>query len=142
MKNYVEMKQWRKVTKASVAMQVLQCRMFIDLENEMFYDDPYNIDDPTVSWSLGQGDESPARTSQLPQQQGIIITCDTVAQLVLTTTPILENKASASKVPATGVDTLFIELCASEDSELTKQVPYRSAALRITEKEDRTFSSM
>ena len=31
---------------------------------------------------------------------------------------------------------------ASEDSELTKQVPDRSAALRFTEKEDFTFSSI
>ena len=60
-KNYFEMKQMGNVTKASVAMSVLQCNMLIDSENEMFYDDPYDIDDPTVSWSLGQGDESAAR---------------------------------------------------------------------------------
>ena len=39
-----------------------------------------------------------------------------------------------------GVDTLLIELCASENSELTRQVPYRFAALRITEKQDLTSS--
>ena len=34
--------------------------------------------------------------------------------------------------------TLLIEFCASADSELTKHVPYGSAALRITDKEDFT----
>ena len=35
-----------------------------------------------------------------------------------------------------GVDTLRIELCASKNSELTEQVLDRSAALRITDKEN------
>ena len=39
-----------------------------------------------------------------------------------------------------GVDALLIKLCASEDSELTKNVTYGSAALRITDKEDFTKS--
>ena len=89
----------------------------------MFYDDPYDIDDQIAC-----------------EQRGIIFTCDTVAQLVLTATCILENKASASKIHVIEVDTLFIELLASEDSESTKQVFYRSADLRISEKEDFTFS--
>ena len=40
------------------------------------------------------------------------------------------------------VDTLFIELGASENSELTNQVLYVSIAVRITEKEDLTLSSI
>ena len=59
-KNYFEMKRKGTVIKASVAMPVLQCKIFVDSENDVFYDDPYDIDDPTVSWSLGQGAESPA----------------------------------------------------------------------------------
>ena len=35
--------------------------------------------------------------------------------------------------PLRGVDSILIELCASEESELIKNVPYGSAALRITE---------
>ena len=38
-----------------------------------------------------------------------------------------------------GIDQLLIELCAS-DSELTKNVPYCFAALRITDKENLTNS--
>ena len=41
-------------------MPVLQCIIFLDSENELFYDDPYDVDDPTISWLLGQGDERPA----------------------------------------------------------------------------------
>ena len=37
-----------------------------------------------------------------------------------------------------GVGTLLIEFCASKDSELTKNVPYGFAALRIMDKEDFT----
>ena len=39
------------------------------------------------------------------------------------------------------VDNLLIELCASNSSELTEQVPYRFAALLITDKEDLTRSN-
>ena len=42
--------------------------------------------------------------------------------------------------PVGGVNTLLIEFCASDNSELTRQVPYRSAALRISEKQDLTRS--
>ena len=54
---------------------------------------------------------------------------------------VLEGKGPASIFPVRGVDTLLIEFCASENSELTRHVPYRSAALRITEKQDLTCSS-
>ena len=37
-----------------------------------------------------------------------------------------------------GIDTLLIELCASDKSTLTALVPHRSAAARITEKPDLT----
>ena len=48
-KIYFEMKQLGKVTKASVAMPVLPCKMLVDSENELSYDNPFDIDDPTVS---------------------------------------------------------------------------------------------
>ena len=54
---------------------------------------------------------------------------------------VLDGKGPASIRPVRGVDTLLIEFCASENSELTRQVPYRFAALRITEKQDLTCSS-
>ena len=40
------------------------------------------------------------------------------------------------------VHALLIELCASADSELVRNVPYGSAALRITDKEDFTKRSI
>ena len=43
--------------------------------------------------------------------------------------------------PVEGVDALLIELCASKNFELTEQLPYRSAALRITDKENLTRSN-
>ena len=44
-------------------------------------------------------------------------------------------------IPPVGwVDALSIELCASKNTESTEQVPYRFAALRITDKEDLTSS--
>ena len=117
-KHYVDMKNNCKIQKASVALPVLQCQMFLDSENELFYDDPYDADDPAIFWLLGQGGERPAlqiAAAAVPtcQQRGIIITGDAVAELVRNATFISENKASASKVLGTGVDTLFIELCAS-----------------------------
>ena len=39
-----------------------------------------------------------------------------------------------------GIDVLFIALCASENSDLARHVPYRSATMRITLKEDLTRS--
>ena len=39
-----------------------------------------------------------------------------------------------------GVNTLLVEFCASDNSELTRQVPYRSAALMITETQHLTCS--
>ena len=39
-----------------------------------------------------------------------------------------------------GVDAVLIELCASKNFELTEQVPYRSGALRIADKDGRTRS--
>ena len=35
-----------------------------------------------------------------------------------------------------GIDHLLIELCAGHSSELTRTVPHRSAAIRITERMD------
>ena len=47
------MKQKGKIVKAAVAMPALACKMFLDTENETFYAYPYDIDDPSVSRSLG-----------------------------------------------------------------------------------------
>ena len=91
---------------------------------------------------LGQGDTRQAlqfAVAAVPiPRHGIIITGATIAQLVLSATFIVE-KESAKRF-SRGLDTLLVELCASDDSELIKQVPYRSAAMRITEKENLTHS--
>ena len=60
--------------------------MFLDLENELLYDDPYDIDDPTVAWSLNQKVEFFAprfAAAAIPtcQQKGIIISCDIISEL-------------------------------------------------------------
>ena len=39
-----------------------------------------------------------------------------------------------------GIDSLLIELCASDHSELTRQVHYGSTAIRITQSRDLTNS--
>ena len=49
---YVEMKKNCKIQKTSLALPVLRCNMFLDSENELFYDDPYGIRNPTVAWLL------------------------------------------------------------------------------------------
>ena len=125
-------------------MPVLHCKMFLDSEKELFYDDPYDIDDPTVSWLLGQGAYSPAQqiaAAAVPiPKHGIIIAGAIIAQLVLSTTSILE-KESAKRL-ARGIDTLLVELCASDDSDLIKQVPYRPAVIWITENENLTHSQI
>ena len=54
---FVEMKRKGEIPKVSVALQVLQCKMFLDSENELFYDDPYDAGYPTASWSLDHGAE-------------------------------------------------------------------------------------
>ena len=54
---------------------------------------------------------------------------------------VLEGKASMLIPPVGGVDALLMELCASKQIELTEQVPYRSAALHITDNEDLTRSA-
>ena len=51
-KLYSEMKKKGKIVKTAVAMPSLACKMFLDSENETFYDEPYAIDDSSVSWSL------------------------------------------------------------------------------------------
>ena len=75
-------------------MLVLQWKMFIDSENELFYDDPYDADDPAIFWLFRQGGERLAlqiAAAAVPtcQQRGIIITGDTVAQLVFNAAAIL-----------------------------------------------------
>ena len=76
--NYYEMNRRGKVTGQSVAMPVLQFNMFFDSKNELFYDDPYDIDDPAASWSLGKGEvhSSPqvaAAAVPTSRLQGIVV---------------------------------------------------------------------
>ena len=39
------MKKKGKIVKAPVAMPALACKMFLDSENETFYDDPSDVDE-------------------------------------------------------------------------------------------------
>ena len=55
------MKKKVKVPKVSLALPVLQCKMFIDSKNELFYDDPYDADDFVVDWSFKEKDNCAAR---------------------------------------------------------------------------------
>ena len=49
------MKKKGKVKKtAAVAMPALACKWFLDIENERFYDDPYDAEDPFITWSLDE----------------------------------------------------------------------------------------
>ena len=120
------MKKIRKVTNATVAMPVLQCNRFVDSENEILFDDPYDVADPTVSWSLGQGNECRAPQSAIAAlpipKRCIIITGATIAQIVISAKSVLENKRHIPLV--IGIDVLFIELCASEDSYLNKHLHF------------------
>ena len=77
------MKKEGKIAKVAFAMPALACKMFHDTETETFYDDPYDVDEPNVSWFLGQGN-----TRQAPQfgaaavpnpKHWIIITGATIA---------------------------------------------------------------
>ena len=111
-------------------MPVLQCKMFIDSKNEFFYDDPSDIDDPAVSWFLGKGEvhstpQVAAAAVPTARLQGIVVTGDTVAQIPQPAISIIESKASTIGL-VLRVDTLFIELCASVNFELTNQRNRRS----------------
>ena len=80
------MKRKGKVTGPSVAMPVLQCKMFIDSKNELFYDYPYDIDDPAASWFLCKGEvhstpQVAAAAVPTFRLQGIVVTGDAVAQI-------------------------------------------------------------
>ena len=84
-KNYFERKTTAKVQKVSVALPVLQCKMFIDSENELFHDDPYNTD-LTALWSLNDGVKLSvpciaAVAAPTRQRNVIIIAGDTVSEL-------------------------------------------------------------
>ena len=119
-------------------MPVLQCKMFIDSKNELFYDDPYKIDAPAAFWFLGKGEvhSSPqvaAAAVPTSRLQGIVVTGDTVAQIAQSAISIMEKHASTIGL-VLRADALFIELCASDNSELTNQVLYKSIAVRIAEK--------
>ena len=49
---YVDMKINCKIQKTSLALPVLRCNMVLDSENELFYDDPYGIRNPTAALLL------------------------------------------------------------------------------------------
>ena len=115
--------------------------MFLDSENELFYDHPYDTVDSIVDWSQRGNDERVAPQLAVAavstcQQKGVISTGETISKFECNAIVVLDGKGPASILPVRGVDTLLIELCASETSELTPQVPYRFAYLRITEKHD------
>ena len=115
--------------------------MFLDSENELVFDDPYDTDDSIVGWSLKETDKRVLRqlaAAAIPacQQKGIIISRETISELEYNAVLVLDGKGPAFIFLVKGIDTLLIEFCASDISELTRQVPYRCAALRIPEKQD------
>ena len=69
-------------------------------------------------------------------KNGTIFFGSTTAELLADAKTLLQ-KGSPNRC-LRGVDTLLIEFCASADSELTKNVSYGFASLRITDKEDFT----
>ena len=98
-----------------------------------------------VGWSYNEQDKRAARHLAAAavsscQQQGIIITGETISEVEYNAMLVFGGTGLTCIPLVGGVNTLFIELCASDNSELTRQVPYRSAALRITEKQDLTRS--
>ena len=49
------MKKKGKVKKtAAVAMLALACKWFLDTVNERFHDDPYDAEDPLITWLLDE----------------------------------------------------------------------------------------
>ena len=74
------MKKNGKVKKtAAVALLALASKLFLETENQCFYDDPYDTCDFIVEWSFNEKDKHAARrlaAAAVPtcQQQGIIIT--------------------------------------------------------------------
>ena len=140
--NFIEMNRKSKIPKTAVALPVLQCKMFFDLGNELFYDDPRDTD-PTVSWSSADSVELSfpqvaAFSAPTRQRKFIIIEGDIIFGFEQNAISVLEGKASMLNPPVGGFVTLLIELCASKNFKLTEQVPYRSVAPRITDKEDLT----
>ena len=82
-KSYLEMKRKGKIPKTSVALQVLQCKMVLDSECALFYDDPYGVEDPTVARSPDPNAALSAprvEAAAIPtcQQRGIIISGDII----------------------------------------------------------------
>ena len=43
-----------------MALPALACKWFLDTEDEWFHDDPYDTDDPSISWALDEPEPSPA----------------------------------------------------------------------------------
>ena len=202
------MKKKGKVKKtAAVAMPALACKWFLDTENERFYDDPYDAEDPFITWSLdepeptdldasiaryasadrkvGKGGPAASGSVTAPALSAMSCQLDELNRLLLqaaqdnitfyesaiqkmqreidvlkanamsaavairsskggtifgkTTAELLADargwlqKGSPTRC-IRGVDTLLIKLCASADSEFTKNVTYGSAALCITDK--------
>ena len=83
---YVEMKKNGKIQKTSLALPVLRYNMFLDSENELFYDDPHDIRNQAVAWLLDQDVEPSAprfAAAAIPtcHQRGIIISGHTISEL-------------------------------------------------------------
>ena len=58
------MKMQGKVARtATMALPALACKWFLDTENEWFHDDPYDTDDPSMSWALEEPEPSPVDMS-------------------------------------------------------------------------------
>ena len=126
--------------------------------HQIFYDDPYDLDDPSVSRSLdGTGEFCKTAINNMQSEidalngsirtaaaavpfskHKITITGATPAELVVNARDFLTK--GTPKRPMRGVDALLIELCASAGSELIQQVPYGSAAIRITDQQVLTNS--
>ena len=100
----IEMKKQGKISKVSLALQVLQCNMFIDSKNELFYDDPYDTDVFVVDWSLKENDNRAAQhpaAAAVPtcQQTEIIITGETISELEYNAMLVFGGKGLASIPP-------------------------------------------
>lgn len=148
---YNETKKKGNIVKTAIAMLVLAFKRFLNSENETFYEDPCDVnDDPyagvdfcKIAIQQLQAEiydikncVSTATAAVPSSKRRMIISGVTPTELVASANVFL-TKGTSSR-PIRGIDTLLIELCASAELELTQQVPYGCAAVRITDKEDFT----
>ena len=111
-KHFLEMTRTGKIQKNSVAL--------LDSGNELFYDDPYDAEDPMVSWSLDHDAElsvpQVAVFATPTRQPNGIITNYIFSELQQTAIAVQEGNASMLISQVGGVDALLVELCASKNS--------------------------